>query len=43
MVFDGNDDDALAAARGAWVDAKARGFDMTYWQMDERGKWQRRD
>lgn len=43
LVFDGNDDDALAAARAAWADSKSRGFDMTYWQMDERGKWQRRE
>ena len=42
LVFDGNDDDALAAARKAWTDSKARGFDVTYWQADERGRWQKR-
>jgi len=43
LVFNGDDADALAAARGAWTDCKARGFEVTYWQTDERGRWQRRD
>jgi DNA polymerase III subunit chi len=43
LVFNGDDPDALAAARGAWTDCKARGFDVTYWQTDERGRWQRRE
>jgi len=43
LVFNGEDGDALAAARGAWTDCKARGFDVTYWQADERGRWQRRE
>ena len=42
LVFNGDDDDALAAARSAWADCKARGFELTYWQADERGRWQRR-
>jgi DNA polymerase-3 subunit chi len=42
LVFNGDDGDALAAARGAWTDCKSRGFDVTYWQADERGRWQRR-
>jgi DNA polymerase-3 subunit chi len=42
LVFNGDDDDALASARGAWTDCKARGFEVTYWQADERGRWQRR-
>ena len=43
LVFNGDDADALAAARGAWTDCKARGFEVTYWQADERGRWQRRE
>ena len=43
LVFNGDDSDALAAARGAWTDCKARGFEVTYWQADERGRWQRRE
>ncbi len=42
LIFDGNDDDALSAARAAWTDSKARGFEVTYWQADERGRWQKR-
>ncbi|MEA2837849.1 MAG: polymerase subunit chi [Bradyrhizobium sp.] len=42
VVFNGDDGDALAAARGAWTDCKSRGFEVTYWQTDERGRWQRR-
>ena len=42
LVFNGDDDDALAAARGAWTDSKAQGFEVTYWQPDERGRWQRK-
>jgi DNA polymerase-3 subunit chi len=43
LLFNGDDADALAAARHAWTDCKARGFDVTYWQADERGRWQKRD
>ena len=43
LVFNGDDGDALAAARGAWTDCKSRGFEVTYWQADERGRWQRRE
>jgi DNA polymerase-3 subunit chi len=42
LVFDGEDPDAVAAARTHWGDAKARGFDVTYWQPDEAGRWQRK-
>ena len=42
LVFNGDDGEALAAARVAWTDCKARGFEVTYWQADERGRWQRR-
>jgi DNA polymerase-3 subunit chi len=43
LVFNGDDEEALAIARDAWTDCKARGFEVTYWQADERGRWQRRD
>ena len=42
MVFNGDDDEALGAARAAWADGKSRGLDLTYWQADERGRWQKR-
>lgn len=43
LLFNGEDTDALTAARQAWSDSKTRGFDVTYWQADERGRWQKRD
>jgi DNA polymerase III subunit chi len=42
LLFDGEDEDAVAAARARWTDATARGFDVTYWQPDEQGRWQRK-
>lgn len=43
LLFNGDDEEALALARAAWSDCKARGFDVTYWQADERGRWQKRN
>ncbi len=43
LLFNGDDPDELAAARGHWADCKARGFEVTYWQADERGRWQRKN
>ena len=37
LVFDGEDPDAVAAARERWSDAKAKGFEVTYWQPDDDG------
>ncbi|MGB8397599.1 DNA polymerase III subunit chi [Bradyrhizobium sp.] len=42
LVFNGDDTEALTAARDAWTTCKALGFEVTYWQADERGRWQRR-
>jgi DNA polymerase-3 subunit chi len=39
LIFDGEDEDAVAAARACWSDVKAQGFDATYWQPDEQGRW----
>jgi len=41
VLFDGDDPDALDAARKRWSDAKTAGFDVTYWQADQNGRWQR--
>lgn len=38
-LFDGNDPDAVAAARGRWTKAKEAGHGVTYWQQDEQGRW----
>ena len=42
LLVDGNDPDAVAAARERWSDGKAKGFEVTYWQADENGRWQRK-
>lgn len=42
LIFDGDDGVALDAARTVWADCKSRGFEVTYWQADDRGRWQRR-
>jgi DNA polymerase III subunit chi len=42
LLFDGDDPDAVEAARARWSDAKKNGFDVTYWQPDEQGRWQRK-
>jgi DNA polymerase-3 subunit chi len=39
LLFDGEDDEAVAAARTHWTEAKAKGFEATYWQPDENGRW----
>jgi DNA polymerase III subunit chi len=42
LLFDGEDEDAVAAARAHWTDAKAKGFEATYWQPDGEGRWAKR-
>jgi DNA polymerase-3 subunit chi len=39
LLFDGEDEEAVAAARAHWSAAKDMGFDVTYWQPDETGRW----
>jgi len=39
LMFDGADEDAVADARVRWTAAKAEGFEVTYWQADENGRW----
>ena len=42
LLFDGEDPDALAAARERWTQAKEQGLATTYWQAHEEGRWQRK-
>jgi DNA polymerase III subunit chi len=39
LLFDGEDEEAVTAARAHWSEAKAKGFDSTYWQPDGQGRW----
>ena len=40
-LFDGNDEQAVAAARRRWVAAKAAGHALSYWQQGQRG-WEKK-
>ncbi|MGX9963667.1 DNA polymerase III subunit chi [Roseomonas sp. F4] len=40
-LFDGGDDQAVAAARARWRAAKAAGHALTYWQQGARG-WEKK-
>jgi DNA polymerase-3 subunit chi len=42
LLFDGDDPDAVDAARARWSEAKQGGFEVTYWQPDDSGRWQRK-
>jgi DNA polymerase-3 subunit chi len=39
LLFDGDDEDAVASARTRWVEAREKGLDATYWQPDAQGRW----
>lgn len=39
-LFDGRDADNLAAARALWKRLAGAGCNCTYWQQDERGRWE---
>jgi len=40
-LFDGNDEEATAAARARWKAHKTAGRALTYWRQNERGGWER--
>jgi DNA polymerase-3 subunit chi len=39
FLFDGEDEEAVAAARTHWSELKDKGLEATYWQADEQGRW----
>ena len=41
-LFDGNDPDAVDAARDNWQEAQGEGFETIYWQQDSAGRWQKK-
>jgi DNA polymerase-3 subunit chi len=41
-MFDGNDPNAVAAARERWRVYKADGHALTYWQQNARAGWERK-
>lgn len=42
IMFDGNDQQAVEAARAGWKRFKSAGHEVSYWQQDEQGRWQNR-
>ena len=40
-MFDGHDQDAVAAVRERWKIEKKAGHELTYWQQDEDGRWRK--
>lgn len=43
LLFDGRDGDALQAAREEWKRCKKLSLDLTYWQQDEQGRWNKKE
>ena len=41
-LFDGNDEQAVAAARGRWKRLADAGHELTYWQQTGQGGWQKK-
>lgn len=39
LIFDGNDPQAIEAARNEWKIQKSAGHEISYWKQDENRKW----
>ena len=39
-LFDGNDAEAVSAARDRWQQARSGGHELHYWQQTDRGGWE---
>lgn len=42
LIFDGRDEAALASARLNWKRIKEKGHEVTYWQQNARGGWEKK-
>lgn len=42
VMFDGQSEEALTAARQSWKALKEAGFTVTYWQQTQRGGWEKK-
>ncbi len=42
VLFDGKDPDAVTASRDQWRILKDAGHEVTYWQQDQSGKWDKK-
>lgn len=41
LMFDGNDDAAVQAARAQWRQLKTEGHQLSYWRQNDDGKWEK--
>jgi DNA polymerase-3 subunit chi len=41
LMFDGNDDTAVQAARAQWRQLKTEGHQLSYWRQNDDGKWEK--
>jgi DNA polymerase III subunit chi len=41
-MFDGRDAKEVTRAREAWQAAKEQGHEVSYWQQDDAGRWQKK-
>lgn len=39
-MLNGHDTEAVSAARTRWKEYKEKGYEISYWQQDEAGRWQ---
>lgn len=42
LMFDGRNDEAVSAARSHWKTLSADGHDVTYWQQNDAGGWEKK-
>ena len=42
LMFNGHDEEALRDAREDWKQLKSAGHAVTYWQQNERGRWEKK-
>ncbi|MEO1014321.1 MAG: DNA polymerase III subunit chi [Pseudomonadota bacterium] len=41
LIFDGADEEGLAAARALWKGLRGTDYDATYWRQNEAGRWEK--
>ena len=42
VLFDGNDESAVVAARGLWKTASGVGAKVSYWRQSDAGRWEKK-
>lgn len=42
VMFDGNDESAVVAARGLWKTASGVGANVSYWRQSDAGRWEKK-